>query len=188
MYLWNGFWHAFVGFFDMFRKVNLFTTLRSGAIAAILFCIPVFIFIMDASYTQTWLLFLGCFLFLVVIFIHTWLENKNRGENESTVALIFASHVTTITGITIACIICLLMLAIFVPGYFGGEAEKVLQDVPANDETGKAKGLGFKVFMAAIIGNFTVGSFTGIILPFYSKRNQTKDTREPVPFHQRGAH
>lgn len=171
----------------MFKKIDLRATLISGAIAAVLFCIPVFIYICNARYTQSWLLYIGSFLFFIVMWIHTMRDSKKRGENESTIALVFASHVATITGIVIACFLCFLMLVVLIPGYLGsGTAGKTLTAEPVNMIRDKTDGLSFEVFMAATIINFSVGSFTAIILPFYSKRNQKRDSREPTPLHQHG--
>jgi hypothetical protein len=172
----------------MFKKINWPRTLLFAALGAILFCIPVFIYIQDALYTRTWLLYMGSFLFFIVMWIHAMYDSSKRGNNESTVALIFASHVTAIIGIIISVVLCFILLSIFVPGYLhAGTPDKVLANPPANTIQDKTNGLSFDIFFAATIINFSVGSFTGIVLPFYMKRNQTKDQREPTPLHQSGA-
>jgi cytochrome bd-type quinol oxidase subunit 1 len=120
--------------------------------------------------------------------VYTLRENKRRGENESTTAMVFACHVTTIVAIVIICVICFFLLSIMIPGYLSaGDAEKHLMQKPDNIITDKTGGLSFNVWMSATIVNFAVGSFTGIILPFSSKQNQTRDDRDPTPFHQRRA-
>jgi hypothetical protein len=171
----------------MFRKIDFRSTLISGAIAAILFCVPEYIFIVNADYRQSWLLYMGSFLFLIVMWIHVLKDSKKRGNNESTVALVFASHVTTVAGVLLATLFSFILLATLVPGYLGsGMAEKQLIHEPANIVRDKTDGLSFEVFMAATIINFSVGSFAGIILPFYAKRNQIKDRKDPAPLHQQG--
>jgi hypothetical protein len=171
----------------MFKKIHFRSTLITGFIAAVLFCIPACFYIRFGNYSGSWLLYLGSFLFFAVIWIHTLLENKKRGENESTIALVFSSHVTTVAGIIMSCLFCFVMLVILVPGYLGpGMADKVLTNEPASMIIDKTRGLSFEVFMAATVINFSVGSFTAIILSFYSKQNQTKDSREPTPLHQEG--
>jgi amino acid transporter len=171
----------------MFKKINWTPTFIAASIAAVAFCIPVFFYINMANYTETWLLYLGSFLFLVVMWFDTTYENKRRGENESMVTMVFATNVTTIVGIIFSCIICFIMLSVLVPNYLGaGNAEKVMVREPASSIDDKTNGLSFKVFMAATVINFCAGAFVGIILPFTAKRNQTKDNREPSPMHQRG--
>jgi hypothetical protein len=171
----------------MLKKIDIRSTLISAGIAAILFCVPAFIYVYNADYTKSWLLYLGSFLFLIVIWVHTLRDSKKRGENESTVALVFASHAVTVAGIIFACFLCFLILVILIPGYLGvGMADKTMVDAPVNIIKDKTEGLSFEVFMAATVINFSVGSFSSIILPFYSKRNQKRDSREPTPLHQRG--
>lgn len=172
----------------MLRKVDIRSTLITGALGAILFCIPVFIYLRLANYDESWLLYLGSILFMIVMWVHTMRDSKKRANNnESTVALVFASHVATITGVIFSCLLCFLLLVLLVPGYMqSGGADTVLEDAPANMVQDKTEGLSFSVFMAATVINFSVGSFAGIILPFYLKRNQTRDSKSPAPLHQHG--
>src|SRR4030095_6452375 len=160
----------------MFRKINLYRTIVSGLIAGVTFSVPAFFFIRDNRYSDSWLLYLGSFLFLVVIWVHTIRENKKRSETESTLALAFLSHVTTITGIIFSVIFSFILLSLLVPGYLGvGNAGQLFRGEPVNVIKDKTDGLSFEVFFAATVINFAVGSFTGIILPFYSKPTQAKD-------------
>jgi hypothetical protein len=183
-------WHIFFifsGMKKMFRRVNLRSTAISAVIAALLFCIPVFIYIKSASYESTWLLYMGSFLFLIVMCVHVLMDSKKRGNSESTVTLVFASHVATVAGVLIATALCFILLSVMVPGYLGsGPASKQLVDEPANLVKDKTDGLSFSVFMAATVINFSVGSFVGIIFPFAAKLNQKKDAPDPAPLHQRG--
>ena len=172
----------------MLRKVNIFRTVITGLIAATVFSIPVYLYIRDNTYTDSWLLYIGSFLFMIVIWVHTIRENKLRRENESTVALVFISHMATVAGIIFSVIFSFLLLSLFVPGYLDrGSADQLLREEPANITKDKTGGLSFAIFMAATVINFSVGSFSGIILPFYAKRNQTRDPKDPSPLHHYGA-
>lgn len=172
----------------MLQKVNLRTTLVAGAIAAILFCIPVYAYIRSALYQQSWLLYAGSILFMITMWVHTISDSKKRADNESTIALAFASHMATLAGILFCCILCFLLLSLLVPGYLRpGNTVTQLNRPPVNIIHDKTNGMSFSIFMAATIINFSVGSFTGIILPFYIKKNQTGDSKKPAPLHQQGA-
>ena len=171
----------------MLKKVNIRSTLIAASIGALVFCIPAYIYINLAQYSETWLLYIGSFLFMIVMAVHTYTDNQKRGENESTVAMVFASHIATIAGVLISCLICFIMLAVLVPGYFDSSStDKQLVGEPAQVMSGKTDGLSFDVFLSATVINFSVGSFVGIVFPFYQKRNQTRDRREPTPLHQKG--
>jgi hypothetical protein len=171
----------------MLKKLNKKATLITGIIAGILFCIPAFIYIRSANYENTWMLYMGSFLFMIAVWIHTMIESKRRDDNESTVALMFASHMGTMVGIVVSCILCFLLLSLFVPGYLSSSHPKTLVEEPANIIHDKTDGLSFNVFMAATVVNFSVGSFTAIVLPFMLKKNQTRDPRVPTPLHNRGS-
>jgi hypothetical protein len=173
---------------DLFRKIDWKPTLISAAVAAICFAIAVGIFIYWSRYDQTWILYLGSFAFLIVMFYHIIHDSKLRGNNESTVALVFSSHVATIIGVILATALSFILLAIFVPGYIGsGSADVQQQGEPANVLKDNTDGLAFQIFLAATVINFSVGSFCGIIVPFTIKKNQMRDSKDPAPLHQGGS-
>src|SRR5689334_16589363 len=110
----------------MLKKLNKKATLITGIIAGVAFCIPAFIYIRSANYENTWMLYMGSFLFMIVVWIHTMIESKKRDNNESTVALMFASHMGTMVGIVVSCILCFLLLSLLVPGYLSSGHPKTL--------------------------------------------------------------
>jgi len=161
----------------MFKKINWKYTFISAFIAAFLFCICAFIFINKADYTVSWILYLGSVMFFFTMAITTVKENRKRGGDESTVSLVFASLVTTFVGIIISVITCFILLMIMDKGFiFPGTATKVLQEAPPASIQGKTGGLAFKVFFAATVLCLFGGSIASVTLPFYTKRNQTKQS------------
>ena len=93
----------------------------------------------------------------------------------------------TLAGIIFSCLTCFILLVVLIPGYLdNGTPAKVMTFEPVNIIKDKTDGLSFLVFMAATVVNFCVGLFAGMVLPFYTKQNQTRDTREPVPLHEHG--
>lgn len=172
----------------MFRKINWPYTFISATIAALAFCICAFIYINRANYTVSWVLYLGSVSFFFIIATTTVLDNRKRGGDESTVAMVFASHVITILGIILSVIACAALLYVMDPGIFGqGHLDKVMAENPPGSQQGRTGGLVFRVFFAAVVLNFFGGSIAGVTIPFYTKRNQTKDNREPTPFVQKKA-
>ena len=139
----------------MLRKINIHRTIISGLIAAAVFSIPINFFVRDNTYTESWLLYLGSFLFLVVIWVHTIRENQKRSDNESTIALAFLSHVATITGIIFSVIFSFALLSFLVPGYLGsGNAGQLLRGEPVNIIKDKTDGLSFEVFFCGNCDKF----------------------------------
>jgi hypothetical protein len=150
-----------------------------GLLAAVVYCIPVTVFLTDPEYSQGWLLYLGNLLFLFVIVAFLFAFNRKRSENAATMAMLAAGHIVTVMGIVISCVMAFLLMVIMVPGYLGGgTADKVLTGEPANTVYDHTRGLSFMVFATAIIGNLSAGSFVSIIFPFALKADQT---RERVP-------
>jgi hypothetical protein len=150
--------------------------------AAIVYCIPVALYLIRATFTQAWLLYLGNFLFLIVVIVFLFSFNRQRGQNASTVSMLVAGHITVVMGIIVACILGFILLVIFVPGYLdAGTTEKVLSNAPANTIKDKTEGLSFMLFANALIGNVSAGSAACIIFPFTLKRDQT---HEKVPHQQ----
>lgn len=167
----------------MFKKINWKYTFISASIASFLFCICAFIYISKTDYTASWILYLGSAAFFFTVSIVTVIDNNKRGGNESTVAMVLASHTITIIGIIISVIACLVMLSIIDPGSIGfGQPEKVMTENPPSSMQGRTGGLVFRIMFAAVVLNFFGGSIAGLTIPFYTKRNQTKDDKEPTPF------
>lgn len=165
----------------MFKKEYLSSYIKWGIISAIAFCIPMFIFINSAEYKESWWLYLGNALFLVVIAIYMLVFNKDQRENASTQTMMAAGHIATLFGIIISCIVALIALVVLIPDIFSsGLSVDAMGDAPAQTGVGKTHGLVFFVFMNAVIGNFCGGSFSSILIPYSARRNQTKDKKSEV--------
>lgn len=166
----------------MFKKIDLLSNVRNGVIAGLIFGIGVFFYIRETTYSHTWLVYLGSFLFFIMIVIDVMLFNRRSGSNANTVTMVFSSHVTTLVGVVVASLVSFILLAIMVPGYLdNGPTGKVAPDAPINAIHDKTNGLSFRIFIAATIFNFAFGSFASILFPFSIKRNQTKESGEPYP-------
>lgn len=170
----------------IFKKIEWRSTIIASSIAAILFATAAGVFIYRADYIDSWILYLGSVMFFFTIAYFTAFTSRKRGWNESTVSLVFAAHVATILGILISVGLCFILLVIMTPHFIlPGAAERELINEPATQLRGVTDGLVFKVMFAATVANFCGGSIGGITIPFYSKRNQMKDNREPSPMQQK---
>lgn len=150
-----------------------------GLLAAVVYCIPVIIFLSNPDYSQGWLLYLGNLLFLFPVIAFLYAFNRKRNENAGTLVMLSAGSITTVIGIVLSVILAFLLLVVMVPGYLSpGTAGKVLTGEPANITQDKTRGLSFMIFATAVIGNVAAGGFVSIIFPFAMKADQT---REKVP-------
>jgi hypothetical protein len=170
----------------MFKKIDIKSNVINGIIAGILFSICVFLYIRETDYVDSWIVYVGSFLFFVVIVIDVLRFNKRRGKNANTVTMLFSSHVTTIIGVLVAVILSFILLSLMVPGYLeSGQAGVAAPDAPTNTIKDKTNGLSWRIFLSATIFNFSLGSFAGIMFPFTIKRNQTRNSGEPFPLHDK---
>jgi hypothetical protein len=163
----------------MFRNHKIGSYIKYSVLAAVLFCVTVFIFLKDSTFEGTWWLYVGNALFGVAIALFMLWFNKTKREDASSSSLVMAGHITTVMGIIISCVLSYILLIMLVPGLFqSGEANTAVEGAPATVDTGKTDGLVFIVFMNAIVGNVCTGSFISLILGYSAKRDQTKDSAE----------
>jgi amino acid transporter len=159
----------------MFKYIKWVPVFTYAVVAAVLFAIPMIIFLQDTTYSHAWLLYLGNFLFMCAIAAYMIRFNEKKDENAATISLLSTGHVVTIIGVVISVILAFIALSVFVPGLFTSTPDKVLENAPAQEEGRATNGLVFMVFMNAIVGNVSTGSFVAIILAYYQKRDQTKE-------------
>ncbi|MET0299950.1 MAG: hypothetical protein ABW036_09315 [Flavitalea sp.] len=160
----------------MFKGINVKPYIIHAAMAALLYCLPVIFFLKYADYTLTWILYVGNFLFLLVIALFLFTFNRRRDENAGTLVMLTASCITTVLGTIISVVLALVLLVIFIPGLFqSGVPDKILENGPAASILDKSEGLIFLVITNAIIANAVCGVFVSIIFPFAMKGDQTKE-------------
>ncbi|MDQ6814055.1 MAG: hypothetical protein M3040_09970 [Bacteroidota bacterium] len=165
----------------MFKKEYLSFYLTAAIIATILYCIPMVMFVRSADYNNTYLLFIGNFLFLIVIGAFVLFFNKRKGENASTQTMRAAGHIATVFGIVLSCLAAFIAISVFIPSiYNSGGSNTVLENAPSQTGTGKTHGLVFMLFMSTIIGNLCGGSVASILIPITARKDQTKDKKSEV--------
>jgi hypothetical protein len=160
----------------MFRNVHWSIFLKNGLIAAIFYCAAVFLFIKDARFQETWVLYVGNFLFVIVVVCFLVWFNRRRKENKTSVSMFMAGHLLTAVGIVYSFIISFILLIILIPGFLHtGQTEKILRGLPANSIHDRTNGLAFIVFANALVGNFFTGAFVSLVFPFSMKEDPTTD-------------
>jgi Na+/proline symporter len=159
----------------MFKHLHLKKYIVYGVVAAILYCIPVAFYLRDVTWSQSWLLYLGNALFMVMVAVFLLFFNRRRNKNASSMSMVTAGVTVTFLGILFSCLICALLLYIMIPGLFHARPDKILTGEPANSVPDKAHGPVYMVFFSAVMGNISTGFFVCIIFPFTLKGDQTKE-------------
>ena len=160
----------------MFKGTRIRPYIIHSLVAALVYCLPLIFFLRAADYTKAWLLYLGNFLFLLVIIYFLFVFNARRKENAGTLAMLTASSITTVMGTVMSVLAAILLLFVFVPDIFNdGITNRHLVNEPPTTVRGKTEGLMFMILANAVIGNISCGLFAAIIFPFTLKADQTKE-------------
>ena len=168
----------------MFKNHSVKSYLVYSVCAALLYSIFAYLFIRNQIFNSSWLLYIGNALFACCVAVFIILFNKKRKENASTATMIVAGHIVTITGIIIACIICLFLFLLMSDISHPLQQADVLNNAPPQMESGKRNQFLLSLFLNAIIGNLSFGAFTSLIISYSVKRDQkgntsTKKIRKP---------
>ena len=160
----------------MLKNHSIKSYLVYSAIAALLYSVAAYILIRNETFDSSWILYIGNALFGCCIVTFIVLYNKKRKENASTGTMITAGHITTVMGVIIACIITLLLFFLVHGVQHSIQQTDVLNDTPPQMESGKRHQFLLALFMNAVIGNISVGSFVSLIVSYAVKRDQKGNT------------
>jgi hypothetical protein len=160
----------------MLGRIHIPTCLLFGTMAAVVYSIAAMLFLKSGVFADSWWLFAGNFFFMVVVGAFVLRTNYKEKENINTSLSVVSGHLVATIGVVLSCIFAFILLNIHVPNLLSDGPVKVLEQSPAQTQNGRTDGLALLLFMNAIIGNITAGSFASIILPYTMKRNQAKES------------
>ena len=168
----------------MFKNHSIKSYLVYSVIAALLYSVVAYLFIRNQTFSSSWILYIGNALFGCCIAVFIILYNKKRKENAGTGTMIAAGHMVTVMGVIIACIISLVLFLLMSDISHPLQQTDVLNNVPPQMESGKRNQFLLSLFVNAVIGNVSAGSFISLIISYAVKRDQTgttsvKTTDEP---------
>ena len=150
-------------FTTMFKNHHLSRYAGYASAAAALFCPFAAVYIIRAKFPDTWILYIGNILFGLTVCFFIFHYNKKRREGASSIKMLTAGHIVTVMGILISCVVCALLLLIFL--------RHGLQRAPGQ-VVSNPRDLIFIVFMNTIVGNISTGSFASILFPFTITKKQ----------------
>ncbi len=135
-----------------------------GILGAILYSLPVVLFIATVRFADQWMLYIGNFLLLMMVFFSVIQYNRIFGGNASLSAMIMAGLKTALISIIISCLILVIL-------YFANKDKSLLQ-APGEMINGKKNGLWSVLFLDATIVNVFATAFASLMAAISSKRNQ----------------
>ena len=154
---WNGFYRLIISAGSMIKSPVLKIYVGFAFAAALVYAMPVYIFIGKADYTKSWLLFTGNFLFMLVIGSFLFYISRSGLRPGRMLAVITAGQKQVLRSVILCLITGIVLLIILAPGKF-------MINNPANTIHDKTNGLDFMVIANSVIGNFFTGSFITVIL------------------------
>ena len=147
--------------------------------AAVVYCIAVSFYIKSMAYEESYILYVGNFLFAAVIGIFIGWFYKRHESDIGTIRLVVVGAKTAVAGILMACILSFLLLLILTPEIFRPEAVShlSLRDSPGQF-SGKNQGFGKILFLNAILGNAGASFFISLLIPFSVMKNLYPDEKK----------
>jgi hypothetical protein len=166
----------------MAYKSKIIYLSRFGIAAAIIYCIPVIFFLKDRRFADTWLLYLGSALFLVITFAFGIIYGFPKNEDP---AKVYNGFTVTILGVIASVILVLLLTLILAPDVYGiGSANDVLNHTPAAMGKGGNHSILFLMLANAAIVNFAAGAFSAVMSKGKNAENKLPPNQSNVPIHE----
>ncbi len=152
--------------------------IRFSIAAAVAYCIAVFFFMKRMNYEDSYLLYVGNFLFAAVIGIFISWFYKQHQRDISTIRLVVIGGKAAVAGIVAAVIFVTVMMLIVVPQVFNaaGTDRLVLKAAPGQF-AGKNLGFGQILYLNAVLGNMGASFFISLLIPFTVMKNIYPDEK-----------
>jgi cobalamin synthase len=146
-----------------------------GFIAALLYIIPVWYYLYEASYRNGWVVYIGSIFFMFVIMLYSFKLSRRKPEYKSSWMMIVAAHSAVMAGIILSVVLTFCLCLLYIPGFLTGHSPSdFLQYAPAGLNNKNIDTV-MQVFVPATIENFGAGGFMAVLGPYVFKRNQTRD-------------
>lgn len=152
--------------------------IRFSIAAAVAYCVAVYFFVTRMNYEDSYLLYVGNFLFAAVIGIFIAWFYKQHERDISTIRLVVIGGKAAVAGIVAAVVLVTLMLLLMVPHIFSGNtnSDLVLKAAPGQF-SGKNLGFGQILYLNAVLGNMGASFFISLLIPFTVMKNIYPDEK-----------
>lgn len=158
-----------------------------GGSAAAAYLIALIIFLSTGKYQNLYYLFIGCILFMAIIFFYVYRLLFTRYDEKRAVSMLMAGHMATFAGIIISAVLSVIAVFIFNPEVFSASSTaQVLPNAASQDRSNAPGYLLMMILFTAILGNFATGSFISVIVSYAGKKDQTRDKPVDIPQKNKG--
>ncbi|MES2893545.1 MAG: hypothetical protein V4725_16090 [Bacteroidota bacterium] len=165
----------------IFDRKHLKEYIVYGALGSFVFMMPVLYFLSQNKYANLYYLFIGCILFMSVIFLYNFKLLNRPYDKKRAVSMLLASLMAVLTGVVISAILIVIAFLIFFPDLFTTmQTDEIMANAPAQAEATKPSGLLVMVLAVNFLGNFSTGAFISVITTYAGKKDQTRDKPAPL--------
>lgn len=160
----------------IFNRQHIKEYFGYGALAGVLYAIPVLFFLSKGAYEDLYYIYIGLGLFMFTIFFYA-LQLVNRPyDRKRAVSMLIAGNFTTLAGVLITVIIIGIGFLFYFPDIFVSQpVNQTISNAPATIQPSRPSGLLFMIMMITIFGNISVGSFVSVVTAYVGKKDQTSD-------------
>ena len=168
----------------VFNRQHLLEYLLYGAIAAVVYMVPVILFLYNNKYENLYYLYIGCALFMATIFYYNYKLLDRKYDKKRAVSMLISGHLAVLAGIAISVILVIIAMLIAFPQLFSSmPSREIISNAHETNQVRRPSELLLMILSTAIIGNFGVGSFISVVVTYAGKRDQTKDKPTNLEVH-----
>jgi hypothetical protein len=160
----------------VFNRQHIKEYFSYGFLAALLYSIPVFVFLSHKNYEDFYYIYIGIGLFMFTIFFYALRLVSRSYDSKRAVSMLIAGNLATLAGVVMASLMIIGSFFFYFPDMFTiTPTESLLHDAPSTIQPQRPSGLLFMMMVLTIFANTSVGSFVSVITAYVGKKNQTKD-------------
>jgi hypothetical protein len=167
-----------------FNRQHIREYLLYGLMAAVVYMLPVIYYLYNNRYENLYYLYIGCALFMGVIFYYNYKLLDRKYDKRRAVSMLISGHLATLAGIVISCLLAFIAVYIAFPELLSSDSNRqVLPNAHETNQVSRPSYLLLMILSTATIGNFAVGAFISVIVTYAGKRDQTKDKPANLEMH-----
>ena len=149
------------------------TYVPRGLIGAVVYCIPVVIFLSTEKYQSIWILFLGNVLYLISTATVIYLTYRAHAFETPPLTSAISGHILSLVGATLSVIFSVALYLLFDLVLRGSKTEMMV-NAPASFASNSTHGMLFVLLMNAAFGNTVAGFFAALFTSFDASKKPNR--------------
>jgi hypothetical protein len=160
----------------VFNRRHIREYFSYGFLAALLYIIPVFLFLSHKKYEDFYYIYIGIGLFMFTIFFYALRLVNRPYDSKRAVSMLIAGNLATLAGVLFSSLMVIGSFFFFFPDMFSlTPTDSLIHDAPSTIKPERPSGLLFMMMILTVFANTSVGSFVSVITAYVGKKNQTRD-------------